>query len=50
MSYNTTRTTRMAQMSELALKQRVDAKTLSSAAARYELKRRGIIYLGKKSE
>lgn len=50
MAYNKVRTTRFQQLSVEALKRFVDAKTLSSAAARAELARRGIVYFAKLRE
>lgn len=44
MTFNTKRASRMRELSESALKQRVNARTLSSAAAAYELRRRGVVY------
>lgn len=44
MAFNTKRAARMREMSESALKKRVDDGTLSSAAAAYELRRRGVVY------
>lgn len=44
MTFNQKRASRMRELSEGALKLRVDARTLSSAAAAYELRRRGVIY------
>jgi hypothetical protein len=45
MAYNTKRRARMATLSESALRRIVDAGTLSSAAASYALRQRGIVYV-----
>lgn len=50
MTFNTKRAARMREMSESALKKRVDDGTLSSAAAAYELRRRGVVYHRRASE
>lgn len=44
MAYNRIRTARMARLSVAELKRFVDAGSLSSAAASYELLQRGIVY------
>jgi hypothetical protein len=44
MAYNTKRRVRMMKSSVADLKRVVDAGTLSSAAASYELAQRGIVY------
>ncbi len=44
MAYNAKRAARMTQLSVAELKRRVDAGTLSSAAASYALFSRGIVY------
>lgn len=44
MAYNVKRAARMANLSVAELKRRVDAGTLSSAAASYALLQRGIVY------
>ncbi len=44
MAYNRERAERMRKLSDSELKRRVDAGTLSSAAASYALRQRGIDY------
>lgn len=44
MAYNEARTARMRNLTVAELKRRVDAGTLSSAAASYALAQRGIVY------
>lgn len=44
MSHNTKRTARMQRLNVAELKKVVDAGTLSSAAAQYELAQRGVPY------
>ena len=44
MAYNVTRAARMARLSDAELKRRVDAGSLSSAAASFALRQRGIVY------
>ena len=45
MAYNVNRTARIARLSDAELKRRVDAGTLSSAAASYALRLRGTVYV-----
>lgn len=44
MAYNAKRVARMTSLSVADLKRRVDAGSLSSAAASYALRQRGIVY------
>lgn len=45
MAYNAKRAARMATLSDAALRRIVDAGTLSSAAATYALRQRGIVHV-----
>ncbi len=48
MTYNVKRAARMKVLSEQELKKRVETGSLSAAAARYELRRRGVEYTPKR--